>query len=166
MFDQSAVMQKYYVLCKPSGLAHVVGHDNHFDTTVLGADEKPLDGERRSGIEARSRLIEQEHLWIETESASKAEPLLLAARKHPRRCKSVVMQSGKLQGPQRPRGAFAARNAAYAERVGDVCGRGPAEKHRPLEDHGLAASDFVIHRRVAPKNCALGRLKEPMYQSK
>src|SRR5262249_23156956 len=130
MLDQSAVMQKYYVLCKPSGLAHIMGHDNHFDTTVLGADEKLLNGERRSGIEARSRLIEQEHLWIETEGASDADPLLLAAGKRPRRCKSVVMQSGKLQGPQRPRGAFAARNAAQAERVGDVCGPGPPAKHR------------------------------------
>jgi hypothetical protein len=51
-------MQKYDVLRKPSRLANIVGYDNHFDTTVFGANEKPLDAERRSGIEARSWLIE------------------------------------------------------------------------------------------------------------
>jgi hypothetical protein len=81
MLDESAVMKKDDVLREPSRLAHVMGHDNHFDATVLGADEKPLDGQRRSWIEARGRLIKKKHLWIEAESASKAEALLLAVRR-------------------------------------------------------------------------------------
>ena len=102
MLDESAVMQKNDVLREPSRLAHVMGHDNHFDAAVLGADEEPLDGERRSGIEAGGRLIEKKHLWIEAEGASKAEPLLLATGKHPCRCKSVALQPGKLQGLHAP----------------------------------------------------------------
>ena len=90
MLDKSAVMQKNDVLRKPSRLAHVMGHDDHFDAAVLGVDEQPLDGERRSGIEACGRLIEKEHFWIEAEGASKAEPLLLAAGKHPCRCKGMA----------------------------------------------------------------------------
>lgn len=58
MLDESAVMQKDDVLGKPSCLAHVMGHDDDFDAAVLGADKQPLDVERRSGIEAGSRLIE------------------------------------------------------------------------------------------------------------
>src|SRR5262245_1854479 len=58
MIDESAVMQKDDVLGKPSCLAHVMGHDDDFDAAVLGADKQPLDVERRSGIEAGSRLIE------------------------------------------------------------------------------------------------------------
>ena len=58
MLDELAVMQKDDVLGEPSCLAHVMGHDHDFDAAVLGADEQPLDGERRSGIETGSRLIE------------------------------------------------------------------------------------------------------------
>jgi hypothetical protein len=58
MLDESAVMQEDDVLGQPSCLTHVMGHDDDFDATVLGADEQPLDGERRSGIEAGGRLIE------------------------------------------------------------------------------------------------------------
>jgi hypothetical protein len=65
MLDESAVMQENDIVREPSRLTHVVGHDNHFDTTVLGVDEEPLDGERRRGIEARGRLIEKKHFWIE-----------------------------------------------------------------------------------------------------
>ena len=118
MLDKPAVMQKDDVLREPSRLAHVMGYDNHLDTTVLRVDEQPLDGERRSGIEARGRLVEKKDLWIEAEGASKAEPLLLAAGKYPRRCKSVALQPGKLQGLERPRAAFAAqqRRASRARR--------------------------------------------------
>ena len=65
MLDKSAVMQKNDIVRKPSRLAHVVGHDNHFDATVLGFDEEPLDGEGRCGIQACGRLIEKKHFWIE-----------------------------------------------------------------------------------------------------
>jgi hypothetical protein len=58
MLDKLAVMQKYDVLGQSSCLAHVMGHDDNFDAAVLGADEQPLDGKRRSGIEAGGRLIE------------------------------------------------------------------------------------------------------------
>ena len=65
MLDKSAVMQENYFVREPSRLAHVVGYDNHFDATVLGIDEEPLDGEGRRGIEACGRLIEKKHFWIE-----------------------------------------------------------------------------------------------------
>lgn len=78
----------------------------------------------------------------------------------------MVLQSGKFQGLQCPSGAFAPRNAAQAKRVGDVGSCGPAEQYRLLEHHGLATPDLVIHRRVAPKNDALGWLDESVHQSK
>ena len=79
---------------------------------------------------------------------------------------SAEPKSGKLQGLQCLSGAFTPRNAAEAKRVGDVGGGGPAKQHRLLEDHGLAPPDLVIHRRVAPKNEALGWLDEAVHQSK
>ena len=91
MLHESAVMQKNDVLREPSRLAHVMGHDNHFDAAMLGADEKALDGERRSWIEARGRLVEKKHLWIEAEGASEAQPLLFTTGKHPGRCSSMAL---------------------------------------------------------------------------
>ena len=65
MLGKPAVMQKNDILRKPSCLTDVVGHDNYFDATVLGVDEEALDGERRRGIKACGRLIEQKDFWIE-----------------------------------------------------------------------------------------------------
>jgi len=65
MLDKAAVMQKIYILRKPSRLAYVVGYNNYFDAAVLGINEDALDGERRGGIEACGRLIEKKHFWIE-----------------------------------------------------------------------------------------------------
>ena len=65
MLYQSAVMHENDIMREPTRLTHVVGHDDHFDTTVLGVDEEPLDHERRRGIEACRRLIEKKDLWIE-----------------------------------------------------------------------------------------------------
>ena len=84
-------MQKNDVLREPSRLAHVMSDDNHFDAALLGADEKALDGERRSWIKARGRLVEKKHLWIEAEGACEAQPLLLTTGKHPRRSSSMVL---------------------------------------------------------------------------
>ena len=91
MLDKSAVMQKDDVLRQPSCLTHVMGYDNHLDASVLCFDKEPLDGERRGGIEARGGLVEKKDLWIEAERASKAEPLLFAARKYPCRRTSVPL---------------------------------------------------------------------------
>jgi len=65
MLDKAAVMQKNDILGKPPRLAYVVGYNNYFDAAVRGIDEDALNGERRRGIEACSRLIEKKHFWIE-----------------------------------------------------------------------------------------------------
>jgi len=158
MLDKAAVMQKNYILRKPSRLAYVVGYNNYFDAAVLGINEDALDGERRGGIEACGRLIEKQHFWIEAKSSSEAEPLLLAAGEDPCRCECMALQSSQLQSLQCALCAFAPGKTPKAKCVGDVGCGGPAEQHGFLEHHGLATPDLVIHWCVAPKNDTLGGL--------
>jgi hypothetical protein len=72
VLDKSAMMQKDNVLREPSRLTHVMCHDNYLDAAVLRLEEQPLDGESRSGVEARGRLVEKQDLWIEAKRARKA----------------------------------------------------------------------------------------------
>jgi hypothetical protein len=114
------MMQKDNVLREPSRLAHVVGHDDYLDAAVLCVKEQSLDGESRSGVEARGRLVEKQDVRIKAERARKAQPLLLAARQHARRRGGAALEPGKLQGLVGPWMPLATHDAAQAERMGDI----------------------------------------------
>ena len=67
-----------------------------------------------ASVEAGGWLVEKQDVRIEAQGASKTEPLLLAAGKHPGRGECVSFQPGKLQGLECTKAAFTARNAAQA----------------------------------------------------
>ena len=106
------------------------------------------------GIEARGRLVEEQHLRVERPRAGEREALLLAAGEHARRTigECAETDAGRARAG---RGGRARRRARRRlQRVDDVGERRAAQHHRPLEHHRLAAraraADRANSRRRGP----------------
>ena len=89
-----------------------------------------------AGIEARGRLVEEQHLRLAGERARERQPLLLAAGQPARRPLAEPVEAD--QREQLARRAPRARraDAGGRERVADIGGRAAAQHHRPLEHDG------------------------------
>ena len=98
-----------------------------------GADDV-LDRLGGGGIEARGRLVEEQHGGIARERARQREPLLLAAGQPPRRHdRPSCAEADQLQQFADAARVFGARHAGGAQRVADIGGRAAPQHHRPLE---------------------------------
>ena len=58
MFYNAAMVQKDDFARESTRLPDIVGHDDDFNASPLRIDQQLLNGERRSWIETRGRLIE------------------------------------------------------------------------------------------------------------
>ena len=100
-------MQEQHFVAEPTRLAHVVRHHHDLRSRRVHRHDDALDLVGRAGIEARGRLVEEQHLRVERPRARKREALLLAAREHARRMVGVARRARR--GRARPDRAHAAR---------------------------------------------------------
>ena len=66
------------------GLLHVV-RDDHDRVVALQVGHEIFDARRRDRVERRARLVHQDHVGLDRETARDAQPLLLTARERERR---------------------------------------------------------------------------------
>ncbi len=133
-----ALLQVDDVVGKALRLREVVrGHDDG-RALRMDAAHDVLDRARRLGVEAGRRLVEEQHLGPQRPRPRQRQPLLLAARQHPRRPRGQRAQAhfGQrvVDAPLRVR----AVDAGQRQRVADVRGGRAAQQHRPLEHHRLS----------------------------
>ena len=126
------------------GLAEVVGA--HHERRAVGGEggEHALDLLLGRRVEARRRLVEEQHVGRERPGAREREALLLAARERPRRRVAQRPEADARAAPPRARSRARARGEparapARARRAGCCAGR-EAQQERPLEDHRLHAA--------------------------
>ena len=164
MLDDPAVMQEHNIAGKPASLADVVGDDDDLDATALSVDQQLLDGQRRRGIEARGRLVEQQDVGLEAERPRQTKPLLLAARQHAAGVDALPSSPASLSASLDADGALAAGDAAQAQRMPDIGGGRAAEQHRFLKHHGLPAGELAVQALAAPQNLARGRGDQAVHE--
>ena len=110
-------------------------------------------------IEARGRLVEEQHLGIAGERAREREPLLLAAGQPARRALAELRQARPASSSSSVRAApVGARDAGARQRIADVGGGAAAEHDRALEHDGAARRRRV--RAAAPGHAPAGRLDQ------
>ena len=87
-------------------LPDIVGDEKHAHAAPRACIDDPLDREDRGGVEARRRLVEQQHFGVGGKRAGEREALRLAAREQPGRLTGLV---GETRRGRKQRVAPAAR---------------------------------------------------------
>ena len=105
--DEPALVQEQHLVGEAPRLTQVVRHHHDLRAGRVHRRDDALDLVGRARIEARGRLVEEQHLGIERPRAREREALLLAAGEHARR------PVGEAPSPTR---ASAARRAVSARR--------------------------------------------------
>src|SRR5712671_3856010 len=144
---------------EPARLSEVVRRHHDLDAGLRDGAQDVLDRLGGGRIEARGRLVQEQHLGVAGERAREREPLLLAARQ-PSRGPARKMREARLSqevGNALPAGG--ARDSRRMKRVADVAGDRAAQHHRALEHHGAARP--VGLRAPAPGDAAGRRRQQP-----
>ena len=131
------------------------------------AGDQPLDRPGRGRVEARGRLVEEQHLGLERPGAGQRQALLLAAGEHARRPRRRDGRGRPARAPPRPaRRARRRGTPRDAQRIVDVGGGRAAQQHRALEHHRLrAARTRAVGRRPAQRIVAGGRAQQAVQQA-
>ena len=119
-----------------SRLAEIVRRHHHLDAARGDGADDVLDRLGGGRIEARGRLVEEQHLGVARERARQRQPLLLAAGQPPRRAAAEAREPDQREQFGDAAGARGARHAGGGERVADVAGGAAPEHHRALEHDG------------------------------
>ena len=135
--DHAAAMQQHDVAGEPSRLAEIVGRHHHLDAARGDGADDVLDRLGGGRIEARGRLVEEQHLRDLWRARA---PARAAAARRRTACAPAAAPS-----PPRPtsassspcaRVALRARHAGGRQRIADVAGGAAAKHHRTLEHDG------------------------------
>jgi len=159
VLDQSSIQHECCKVTGPRRLLHVVRHDRH-RAAVFQVKHQLLDFRRCHRIERRARLVEQQDLGIDGESARDTKPLLLASGK--RECRFV---QGSLASSHNAAGASCARPdrlaalvAIDSQPVSHVFENRFRKWIRPLKNHAdsppqphnIHLRDVLPSRRISP----------------
>ena len=132
-------MQQHDLAGEAARLAEIVGRQHDLDAARDHRTDHVLDRLGGGGIEARGRLVEEQHLRIARERAGEREALLLAAGQPPRRPLAQSCEADQRRAVRRCAGRHSARAVpALGERIFDVGGGGAAQHDRTLEHDGAA----------------------------
>ena len=139
----------------PSRFAEIVSRHHHLDAARGDGADDVFDrlGGRR--IEARGRLVKEQHGGIFRERARQREPLLLAAGDTSRRPLRQSAEADERQQFGRARGALRARRACRGQRVADIARDAAAKHGGTLEHHGAPRRGRM--RAAAPGDASMRR---------
>ncbi len=154
---EPAVVEEQDLVAEALGLAEVVRDQHDLGAGGVDRGDHRLDLARRRRVEARRRLVEEQHLGREHPRAGQREALLLAAGEHARRMVGETGQSDAGQRRERALVAPVPRHAGELKREAQVAQHRAAEQHRPLEHHRLPARCARDLRRAPAHAARRGR---------
>ncbi len=157
-------MQEHDVAGEPARLAEIVSRHHHLDAARGDGADDVLDRLGGGGIEARGRLVEQQHGRLAGERAAERQPLLLAAGQPARRSRRHAVETDERQQLGDPRIVALARHTGRVQRVADVAFRASPQHHRALEHEG--APDRRRIGDTVPGDAAVRRRQQPHRDAK
>jgi hypothetical protein len=164
MLRDAPFVHEQHLVAEPPRLAEVVGRHDHLRSRRIERPDHALDLARRGRVEARGRLVEEQHLRVKRPRPRQRQALLLAAREHARRAVLEMRKPDALERFARDPLALAPADARELQRIRHVGERAAPEQHRPLEHHRLQTA-AALAVGIAPRNPARGRREQSVHQA-
>ena len=142
-------------------LAQIMGGHHDLGAGTMDRLYQLFDGAGGRGIQARRRLVEEQHLRLQRPGARQGQALLLAAGEHAGRLMRERAEAGAPQDLGDPLPPLASAEPPQLEGEADISGCRAAQHDRALKDHGLAPAQRRA-RAAAPADAPGGGLDQAM----
>ena len=116
----TAGMHEDHVVGEPSRLPEIVGYQDDGDPAAMRLVDELFDRVRRGRIQARGRLVEQEHPGCARERTDDREPLLLTRGKDPGGPMHHVVKPRPPERLRFPRRVLPSAHSAHRQREAQV----------------------------------------------
>src|SRR5215831_5299257 len=142
LLKESAVREKYHVICDPPGLPQVVRGDNDLYTLSGDVRDDVLNAFCGVGIEIGGWLVEEQDVRLASKRTGEGQALLLPTREFP--SGSIGENSHADAGEQPLYRSRAWLSVSCLKRVTDIGRRGPPQHDGILENNRLAETTDTL----------------------